>query len=139
MVSTLKMIDQSSQGQSVSEIVGLFYLHPSTARSYIHRYNSGSLESLKSDYGVGRSVEITLSKAEMEELISQSPSQFEKLEPGARNWPQGLPCQYLWPYHQPNISQCGISDTLKRLGIVWRRAKKSDLCHLGQCLYSYDP
>jgi len=106
----LKVIDQLSKGQSVSEIASLFYLH--------HKYNAGDLDSLKLCYGVGLSVKINVSKAEMEERISQSPNQFEKLETGTRNWTQGLLCQYLWPYHQLKISQSGISDALKRLGIV---------------------
>lgn len=120
----LKVIDQSSKGQTVPEISALFYLGPSTVRSYIHRYNQGGLAGLKPDYGQGRPPDISYSKAEMEALIKRSPSQFEKLETGARNWTQALLSQYFWHYHQLGISQSGISDALKRLGIVWRRAKK---------------
>ena len=120
----LKVIDQSSKGQSVPEIGALFYLDPSTVRSYIHRYNNGGLAGLKPDYGQGRPPDISLSKAEMEELLKRSPSQFKKLETGARNWTQELLSLYFWHYHQLTISQSGISDALKRVGIVWRRAKK---------------
>ena len=63
-------------------------------------------------------------KVEMEELIKRSPSQFDKLESGARNWTQALLSQYFWHYHHLEISQSGVSDALKRLGIVWTRAKK---------------
>lgn len=120
----LQVINQSSKGQSAPELAELFYLGPQTIRRYIQRYNAGGLGGLKPDYGQGRPVEISLSKTEMEELLKRSPSQFEKLETGARNWTQDLLAQYLWHYHQLKISQSGISDGLKRLGIVWRRAKK---------------
>ena len=120
----LKVIDQSGKGQSVSEIASLFDLDAATVRSYIHRYNQGGLAGLKPAYGQGRPAEISLSKAEMEALIKRSPSQFAKLETGARNWTQALLCQYFCHYHQLEISQSGVSDALKRLGIVWRRAKK---------------
>ena len=108
----------------ISEIAELFYLDPATVRSYIRRYNKGGLAGLKPDYGQGRPPEISYNKAEMEALISRSPSQFEKLETGARNWSQRLLRQYFRQYHQLEISQSGMSDALKRLGIVWRRAKK---------------
>lgn len=120
----LKVIQQSVKRQSVPKIASLFDLDQATVRDYIHRYNKGGLAGLKPDYGQGRPTEIGLTKAEMEELISRSPSQFEKLDTGARNWSQALLCDYFWHYHQLKISQSGISDALKRLDIVWRRAKK---------------
>jgi len=120
----LKVIDLSAKGQKVSEIAATFDLSDNTVRDYIKRYNQGGLEGLKANYGQGRNQTITLSKDELVELLRRSPSQFEKLETGARNWNQPLMKQYLWHYHQIKVSQSAISRRFKDLGIPWNRAKK---------------
>ena len=120
----LKVIDLSAKGQQVSEIAAIFDLSDNTVRDYINRYNQGKLEGLKPNYGQGRNKTITLSKDELSELLERSPSQFEKLETGARNWNQALMKQYLWEYHQIDVTQSAISAKCKQLGIPWNRAKK---------------
>lgn len=120
----LKVIDLSIKGQKVGEIAAIFDLSDNTVRGYINRYNQGELEGLKPNYGQGRNKTITLSKDELTELLERSPSQFEKLETGARNWNQALMKQYLREYYQIDVSQSGISGLFKRLGIPWNRAKK---------------
>ena len=124
MYRRLKVIDLSGKRQKVSEIAAIFDLSDHTVRDYINRYNQGGLEELKPNYGQGRNKTTTLSKDELSELLERSPSQFEKLETGARNWNQTLMKQYLWEYHQINVSQSAISGLFKRLGIPWNRAKK---------------
>jgi len=120
----LKVIDLSAKGQNVSEIAAIFDLSDNTVRDYIDRYNQGELEGLKPNYGQGRNKTITLSKDELSELLKRSPSQFEKLDTGARNWNQALMKQYLQEYHQIDVSQGAISGLFKCLGIPWNRAKK---------------
>ena len=120
----LKVIDLSAKRQEVSEIAAIFDLSDNTVRGYINRYNQGELEGLKPNYGQGRNKTITLNKDELTDLLERSPSQFEKLETGARNWNLALMKQYLWEYHQIDVSQSGISGLFKRLGIPWNRAKK---------------
>ena len=120
----LKVIDLSAKGPKVSEIAAIFDLSDNTVRGYINRYNQAGLEGLKPNYGQGRNKTITLSKDELSELLRRSPSQFEKLETGARNWNQPLMKQYLWEYHQIDVSQSAISTKFKQLGIPWNRAKK---------------
>ena len=120
----LKVIDLSAKGQKVSEIAAIFDLSDNTVRSYINRYNQAGLAGLKANYGQGRNKTITLSKDELSELLERSPSQFKKLETGARNWNQTLMKQYLWEYHQIDVSQSAISRRFKDLGIPWNRAKK---------------
>ena len=123
----LKVIDLSVKRQEVSEIAAIFDLSDNTVRGYINRYNQGELEGLKPNYGQGRNKTITLSKDELTDLLERSPSQFEKLETGARNWNQELMKQYLAGYHQIEVSQSAISGLFKRLGIPWNRAKKNNL------------
>ncbi len=120
----LKVIDLSAKGQKVSEIAAIFDLSDNTIRGYINRYNQGELDGLKPNYGQGRNKTITLSKDELIELLGRSPSQFEKLDTGARNWNQTLMKQYLSEYHQIDVSQSAISRLFKHLGISWNRAKK---------------
>ncbi len=118
------MIDLSAKGQKVSDIAAIFDLSDNTVRDYINRYNQGALDGLKPNYGQGRNKTITLNKDELSEVLERSPSQFEKLDTGARNWNQVLMKQYLWVYHQIDVSQSAISGLFKRLGIPWNRAKK---------------
>ena len=120
----VKVIDLSTRGQTVSKIAEIIDLNENTVRVYINRYNTGGLAGLKANYGSGRKGSINLSKEELSEILERSPSQFEKLESGARNWNQGLMKVYLKQYHQLEVSQSVISDTFKRLGIPWNRAKK---------------
>lgn len=120
----LKVIDLSEKGQKVGQIAAIFDLADNTVRGYINRYNQAGLEGLKPNYGQGRNKTITLSKDELIELLRRSPSQFEKLDTGARNWNQALLKQYLSEYHQIDVSKSAISGTFKRLGIPWNRAKK---------------
>ena len=120
----LKVIDLSAKGQQVSEIAAIFDLSENTVRGYINRYNQGNLAGLKPNYGQGRKQTITLSKEEVSDLLERSPSQFEKLETGARNWNQALLQRYLSEYHQTDVTQSAISGWFKRLGIPWNRAKK---------------
>lgn len=120
----VKVIDLSAKGQSVSKIAEIIDLNENTVRGYINRYNAGGLAGLKPNYVAGRKVSINLSKEELSEILERSPSQFEKLESGARNWNQSLMRTYLKQYHQLEVSQSVISETFKRLGIPWNRAKK---------------
>lgn len=120
----LKVIDLSAKGQTVAEIATIFDLRDNTVRIYINRYDQGGLEGLKPNYGQGRNQTITLSKDELSAILERSPSQFEKLNTGARNWNQALMKQYLWAYHQIDVSQSAISAKFKQLGIPWNRAKK---------------
>jgi len=123
----LKSIEMSGQGQSVHEIANFFELSYNTIRSYIKQYNEAGLGGLKPTYGPGRKAEISLSKEQLLAVLERSPSQFEKLQTGARNWTQTLLKEYLWHYHQINISQGAISVSFKRMGLAWNRVKKSDL------------
>lgn len=120
----LKVIDLSEKGQKVGQIAAIFDLADNTVRGYINRYNQAGLEGLKPNYGQGRNKTLTLSKDELIELLRRSPSQFEKLDTGARNWNQALLKQYLSEYHQIDVSKSAISGTFKGMGIPWNRAKK---------------
>lgn len=120
----LKIIELSGQGKSVQELSSLFDLSAATVRDYIRRYNQGGLPELKANHDrSGRQPTISWSKADWEELLKRSPSQFEKLNTAARNWSQNLLADYFEAYEQLTVSQEVISGRLKQVGISWKRAK----------------
>lgn len=119
----LKIVQLSSQEKTVLQLAKDFDVCEATVRDYITRYNKGGLESLKRGNSNGRPSKINMTKAEWEELLLRSPSQFEKLNTGARNWTQKLLVQYCSQYLGVQIAQSTISDLLKRLEIRWNRGK----------------
>lgn len=119
----LKIIHLSSQGYTVPQLSRFFDLSCATVRDYIKRYNQGGLAALKPNYSNGRPVKINLSKEEWEEILHQSPCQFEKLHTGAQNWTQQMLRKYLALYHHILVAQSTISTLFQRLGIRWNRGK----------------
>ena len=120
----LKVIDLSGQGYSVPELAQMFDLNAATIRRYIHAFNEAGLVGLQPDYGQGRQPELTLTKAQWLDLLAQSPTNMPLLNTADQNWTQAMLCRYLATYHQVEVTQTTISKTLRRVGIVWRRAKR---------------
>jgi transposase len=119
----LKIIHLSSQRTPVPKLAKLFDLCEATIRVYITRYNARGLASLKRQSSDGAPPKIPLTKAEWEELLHQSPSQFERLQTGARNWTQELLVEYLQQYHEISVTQAAVSLSLKQHKIPWNRGK----------------
>lgn len=119
----LKIIQLSSQGETVPQLAKQFDVCQATVRDYIKRYNSGSLLVLKAGKSSGCPPKTQLTKSEWEELLHQSPCQFEKLNTGARNWTQDMLSEYCYEYLGVEIGTPAICMLLKRLGIKWNRGK----------------
>jgi len=119
----LKIIHVSSKLTPVPQLADLFDLSEATIRDYIKKYNHAGLEGLRRQYGTGASVKISLKKAEWEELLHRSPSQFDKLATAARNWTQELLVDYFRLYYGIMVTQQAISASLKRRKIRWNRGK----------------
>lgn len=119
----LKIIQLSSQGVSVPQLAQTFDVCQATVRDYIERYNNGGIANLKREYSNGRPSLIKLTKAQWEELLHQSPCQFEKLNTGARNWTQKLLVDYCSQYLDIKLTRSAISIMLKNIGIPWNRGK----------------
>jgi transposase len=117
----LKIIHLSSQQTPVRQLVKLFDVCAATVRDDIKRYNTGGLTTLKRQSSNGAPSKIPLSKAEWEDLLHQSPSQFERLATGARNWTQDLVVEYLAAYHEVTVTREAVSLCLKRHGVSWNR------------------
>jgi len=119
----LKIIHLSSKRTSVPDIATLFELCPDTVRRYIKRYHAGGLTGLKRHYSEGAPQKIPLTKTEWEDLLHQSPSQFDRLQTGARNWTHELLIEYFQHYYGVSVVQSTISECLKRHKIRWNRGK----------------
>ena len=121
----LKVIDLSAQGYRVPDLVGLFDISAGTIRRYIHAYNEAGLAALQADYGQGRPLTVTWTKEQWLDLLAQSPANLLLLETADQNWTQAMLCRYLERYHQIEVTQTTLSKTLRRVGVVWRRAKRT--------------
>jgi transposase len=119
----LKIIHLSAQRTPIPELATLFDLCQDTVRKYVKRYHAGGIEGLKRQSSAGAPTKIPLTKAEWEELLRRSPSQFDRLQTGARNWTQELLMEYFHQYYGVIVAQCTISACIKRHGIRWNRGK----------------
>lgn len=119
----LKLIELSSSGIPAPNLAEMFDLCPATVRDYIHRYNRSGLDELRRASSPGAPEKIPLTKAQWEDLLHQSPYQFERLKTAARNWTQELLVTYLQQYHGRNVTQSAICKHLKRIGLRLNRGK----------------
>ena len=119
----VKIIHLSSKKESVPQLAERFDLCEATIRDYIERYHKGGLETLKRDSISGRPPKTQLTKAEWEELLRQSPCQFEKLNTGARNWTYKMLSQYCNEYLGVQIGVSAIGMLMKRMDISYNRGK----------------
>ncbi len=120
----LKIIHLSSQqNKTVPELAELFDFHQATIRKYIHNYSEHGLAGLKRNKGSGCTTGLTLTKAQWEELLQRSPSQFDKLNTAARNWTQSFLVTYCAQYLGVKTTQQALSALFKRLKIKWNRGK----------------
>ncbi len=120
----LKIIHLSSQQKkTVPELAELFACHQATVRNYIHNYTERGLAGLKRNKGSGCTAKLTLTKAQWEELLQRSPSQFDKLNTAARNWTQSFLVTYCAEYLGVKTTQQALSALFKRLKIRWNRGK----------------
>ena len=123
----LKVIQWSLKGKSVPQLSEEFDLCPLTTRNYIHQYTKGGLEALTPSYGKGGLKKLTLTKEEWEELLHQSPSQFDKLNTACRNWTQQLLVSYCQEYLSLSVTQTAICKCLAKLGLKWNRGSPREI------------
>lgn len=119
----VKIIHLSSQQTPVPELATLFDRCQETVRRYIRQYNARGLKGLHRQASDGSPAKIPLTTAEWEELLHQSPSQFDRLHTGARNWTQEMVVEYLRLYHNVTVTQAAVSLCLKQHKIAWNRGK----------------
>jgi len=119
----LHIIRLSSQGKSVPELTDLFGRCAATVRNYITRYNHEGFDGLNRQSSPGAPPQIPFSKADWEEVLHQSPSQFAPLATAARNWNQEFLVAYLRCYHGVTVTRQAVAASLKRHGVRLNRGR----------------
>ena len=122
----LKIIEFSHQGKSVSQISALLGLHANTVRNLLKKFQAHGFEGLKrKPRGQPEEKLKGYDKAYWEDVLSQPPSSFKKLETPDQNWTYELIQQYIEQYLQIKVTISTIWNHLRRVGFTSGRAKLS--------------
>ena len=122
----LKIIEFSHQGRSVSEIGQLLGLHDNTVRTILKKFKATGFEGLqRKRRGQPQEKLKAYGKAYWEEILTQPPSSFEKLDSPAQNWTYELVQQYIEQYLQIKVAMSTIWNHLRKVGFTSGRAKLS--------------
>ena len=109
---------------SVRRLAKMFNLSDDSVRSYIHKYNTSGLEALMPKSPPGCRGKIThFSKSDWDQLLEQTPNQYEKLQTDSRQWTLELIRVYLKVYHEISVTPPAIYFALRRTGYRTGRSK----------------
>lgn len=121
----LKVIQLSAAGYTVPQLIKLFDLSKATIHRYIKRYNQGGLDALAPVKQTGRPPKIAnWTKEQWDEVLEQTPNQYEKLNAQSRQWTLERLRLYLKEYHQIEVSIASVYNSLRKTG---RRTGRSKL------------
>ena len=121
----LKIIALSAAEETVEELSQMFNLCEATIRNYIHDYNQGGLEQLAPGKSTGRPPKIgQWTKAQWDEVLEQTPDQYEKLNTQSRQWTLEQLQEYVKEYHGIEVSLSSVHNSLMKTG---RRTGRSKL------------
>ena len=120
----LKIVQLSMTGMSVPELAQQFDLHPATIRSYLKAYNQGGIEALRPKKAPGRRPKVgQLSRDQWDEILHQTPHQYEKLQTDSRTWTLELLVRYAKEYLGQEVCFQTISAALRRCKYRTGRSK----------------
>ena len=121
----LQVIQLSAQKHKVKELSEMFGLCQQTIRNYIHAYNKGGLASLTPGKSPGRPTKIGhWTKEQWDEVLEQTPNQYEKLNTQSRQWTLERLQLYLKEYHEIDVCLSSVYGSLRKTG---RRTGRSKL------------
>lgn len=122
----LKIVEFSDQGKSAPQISDLLGLHPNTVRTIIKKFQANGFKGLqRKPRGKPEEKLKAYDKAYWEDILSQPPSSFEKLETPDQNWTYELIQHYIANYLQIKVTISTIWNHLRRVGFTSGRAKLS--------------
>ena len=122
----LKIIEFSHQGHSPAEIGQLLGLHPNTVRSILKKFKAHGFAGLdRKPRGQPEEKLKAYDKTYWEDILSQPPSSFEKLESPDQNWTYDLVQAYLERYLSIKVTISTIWNHLRKVGFTSGRAKLS--------------
>lgn len=110
----LKIIALSATKQTVKELSEMFNLCEATIRNYIHDYNNGGIQQLEPDKSSGRPNKIgNWTKQQWDEVLEQTPNQYEKLNTASHQWTLERLQQYVKEYHGIDVCLSSIYNSFK--------------------------
>lgn len=120
-----KVVALSATKQTVKELSQMFDLCEATVRNYIHDYDKGGLEQLAPGKSTGRPPKIgNWTKEQWDEVLEQTPNQYEKLGTQSRQWTLERIALYLKEYRGIEVTIQSINNSLRKTG---RRTGRSKL------------
>jgi transposase len=123
----LQIIALSAQRYTVQKLSEMFHLCQQTIRNYIHSYNQGGLSKLALRKPTGRPPKIAhWTKGQWDQVLEQTPNQYEKLNTQSRQWTLERLRLYLKEYHDIDVSIVSVYNSLRRTG-TGRRTDRSKL------------
>lgn len=122
----VKIIDFSNSGKTVKDISRLLDLHPNTVRKIIHQFKAKGFNGLVRKSRGNPAIKLkAYDKDYWEDLLSQPPRLFEKLDTNVQNWNYKLIQSYIHVYLGLQVSIGAIWTHLRRIGFTSGRAKLS--------------
>lgn len=122
----LKIIEFCDQGRGAPEIAKLLSLHAHTVRTVIKKFQAGGFKGLqRKPRGQPEEKLKAYGKMYWEDILSQPPSSFEKLDSPDQNWTYELIQRYIELYLESKVSIGTIWNHLRRIGYTSGRAKLS--------------
>ena len=122
----LKIIEYSDQGKNVPQIGKLLGLHPQTVRTIIKKFQAKGFKGLqRKPRGKPEEKLKAYGQAYWEDILSQPPSSFEKLDTPDQNWSYELIQNYIANYLRIKVTISTIWNHLRRVGYTSGRAKLS--------------
>ena len=120
----LKIIQLSMAGAPVPQLAESFDLCQATIRNYISTYNSGGITALRPKKQPGRPKKVGhLTRDNWEEILSQTPNQYQKLQTDSRQWSLDLLVSYVREYLGEKVVFQTISEALRRCKYRTGRSK----------------
>ncbi len=120
----LQIISNSAKGVTVKQLSQMFDVSQATIRRYVHAYNHDGLGALKPKKSPGRPPKIgQWTKEQWDEVLEQTPNQYEKLSTQSRQWTLERLQKYIKEYHGIDVSISSIYNSLRRTGKRTGRSK----------------
>ena len=111
----LKIVALSATKQTVKELSEMFDLCEATIRNYIHDYNKGELQQLEPDKSTGRPPKIgNWTKQQWDEVLEQTPNQYEKLNTSSHQWTLERLQQYVKEYHGIDVCLSSVYNSFSK-------------------------
>ena len=120
----LRIIQRSQAGVSVAQLAEQFDICQATVRSYIKAYNLRGIDTLKAKTSPGRPPKIGhLTRDDWQQILQQTPNQYEKLATDSRQWTLDLLVGYAKAYLCEEVCFQTVSQALRRCKYRTGRSK----------------